>query len=358
MDDDLMHTEELTAESRALLLKRFFPRGIPGLWCPPLTHYTQEGVIDGARIAAHLRHLATHVKAFLIAGSTSDGWELSDKEFRELINIGLKQAQELDLYLLIGILKAEAFHAHHELLQLVKLIQSITGESDPQKALIKARVCGFTVCAPRGKQVSQDEMERGLVKILETGFPVALYQLPQVTENEMGAELLHSFSQRFSNFVFFKDSSGADRVVLSGKDLGGVFTMRGAEGNYLDWLKDSGRGYDGFLLSSANAFAKQLDAILSQVAVSQAAARKTSEQVSSIISETFDLVRGIRDGNSFANANKALDHFFAYGPGAEAIPGPRLHAGSKIPDDIIRKTADVLRRHGCMPMRGYLEGNH
>lgn len=349
-----MQTQELTAEKRALLLKRLFPRGIPPLWCPPLTHYTQEGRIDRVRIAAHLRHLSVHVKGFLIAGSTSDGWELTDEEFRELIEVGLEQAQKLDLYLLIGVFKAEALAAHQVLLQLVELIQSLTGESDPPKALIKARVCGFTVCAPRGQQVSQEEMQRGLVQILETGFPVALYQLPQVTENEIGVELLHSLSQRFSNFLYFKDSSGADRVVLSGKDLGGVFTMRGAEGDYVDWLKASGRGYDGFLLSSANSFAKQLDAILSEAVVSRADARKTSEQVSSIINETFDLVKGIRDGNSFANANKALDHFFAYGPEAEIIPGPRLHAGSKIPADIIRKTAEVLRRHGCMPMRGYV----
>ena len=131
--------------------------------------------------------------------------------------------------------------------------------------------------------------------------------------------------------------------------------MRGAEGNYLDWLKTSGRGYDGFLLSSANSLAEELQKTLNQAAAGRTdEARKTSERVTAIINETFDLVRSIRDGNAFANANKALDHFFAFGPDAEKFPAPRLHAGSRIPDEIIRKTGEVLRRHACMPARGYL----
>jgi len=73
-------------------------------------------------------------------------------------------------------------------------------------------------------------MEHGLTPTLELGVPVALYQLPQVTLNEIGPELVSNLAGRFPNFILFKDSSGGDRVVLSGMDLGGVFTMRGAEG--------------------------------------------------------------------------------------------------------------------------------
>jgi len=69
-------------------------------------------------------------------------------------------------------------------------------------------------------------------------------------------------------------------------------------------------------------------------------------------------VRGMRDGNAFANANKALDHFFAFGPGAEKFPSPRLHVGSKIPDEVLRKTGEVLRRHACIPARGYFQSTH
>src|SRR4029078_7097913 len=120
-------------------------------------------------------------------------------------------------------------------------------------------------------------------------------------------------------------SSGADRLVFSGKDLGGVFTIRGAEGEYFHWFKGFGGKYGGLLLSSANSLGEQLSAMLSQTAPD---ARKISQRISRIINETFDLVRGMPDGNSFANSNKALDHFFAYGACAGEIPGPRLHAGS------------------------------
>jgi dihydrodipicolinate synthase/N-acetylneuraminate lyase len=350
-----MQTLTSTAQQRASLRKRLFPSDVPTLWCPALTHYTQNGAIDRARIAAHLRHMAMHVKGFLIPGSTGDAWELNDEETRELVGFALEQAQELKLNLLIGVLKPDAHKALENQLQILELLQSRTGERDPEKALARSRVCGFTVCPPRGKQVSQLEMGNALTPILETGLPVALYQLPQVTENEMGVDLLHSLAQRFANFIFFKDSSGADRIISSGKDLAGVFTMRGAEGNYLDWLKTSGGGYDGFLLSSANSLAQELQKILSQAAGGRTdEARKISERVTAIINETFDLVRGMRDGNAFANANKALDHFFAYGPGAEKFPGPRLHTGSQIPDEIIRKAGELLRRYDCMPMQGYM----
>src|SRR5262249_7466626 len=133
-------------------------------------------------------------------------------------------------------------------------------------------------------------------------------------------------------------------------------TLRGAEGNYLNWLKASGGGYDGFLLSSANVLSEQLQKLLSHAAARRTDdARKTSEGVTAIINETFDLVKGMRDGNAFANANKALDHFFAYGPEAEKLAGPHLHAGSKIPLELIQKTAEVLVRHECLPERGYMQ---
>lgn len=345
-----------TSVQRERLLKRFFPQGVPPLWCPALTHYAKDGTIDEARMAVHLRHLAPHVKGLLIPGSTGDGWELTEGEFGKLLQIALEQTQKLGLYLLVGVLKPDAREAFEKINQVVDLIKSRTAENDAESALLKARVCGFTLCASRGRDISQEEMERQLLPILEIGLPIALYQLPQVTENEIEVELFCRLVERFPNLTFFKDSSDANRVVSFGKNLGGVFTMRGAEGNYLDCIKREGRGYDGFLLSSANSMAGQLDKMLSHARANQMDnARKASEQVTAIIHETFDLVRGMRDGNIYANSNKALDHFFAHGPGAEKVPGPRLHAGSTIPQELIFKTGEVLRRHGCMPKHGYLD---
>jgi 4-hydroxy-tetrahydrodipicolinate synthase len=353
-----MQAQTKTAEERQLLLQSLFPGGIPTLWCPALTHYAPDGAIDRQRIGAHLRHLSSHVSGFLIPGSTGDGWELTDEESREVIQIGLEQAQRLQLHLLIGVLKPDARQTFETMMQFVSLIKSFTRESHPLRALLKARVCGFTVCAPRGKHVSQQEMERGLTPILETGLPIALYQLPQVTENELGVELLEDFRQRFPHLLFFKDTSGADRLISSVKDWGGIFTVRGAEGNYLDWFKSAGGRYDGFLLSSANVLAKQLAEMLSEGTAGRIEhARNISKRVTAIITETFTLVKGMSDGNAFANANKALDHFFAHGADAEKIPAPRLHAGITIPEEIIRKTGDVLRRHACMPTHGYSTGS-
>src|SRR5215831_10739407 len=92
-------------ENRSQFLARLFPEGIPKLWCPALTHYDQDGKIDRPRIEALLRHMSAHVHGFLIPGSTGDGWELSDAEVRELLEIAVEQAHELRLHLLIGALK-------------------------------------------------------------------------------------------------------------------------------------------------------------------------------------------------------------------------------------------------------------
>src|SRR2546426_6527362 len=97
---------KLGAASRAQLLRTFFPDGVPVLWCPSLTHYDENGAIDARRIAAHLEHLAPHVKGFLIPGSTGDGWELTEPESRQLLEVALSQAQGLELRVLIGVLKA------------------------------------------------------------------------------------------------------------------------------------------------------------------------------------------------------------------------------------------------------------
>jgi len=346
---------EVIASRRARVVQGLFPQGIPRLWCPALTHYTAEGAIDESRIVAHLHHLAPHVKGFLIPGSTGDGWELKDGEFRKLLDIALSQTQKLELHLLVGVLKADARAALEQMLEVLDYIKSRTGESDPDRALLKARVRGFTICAPRGKQVSQVEMERGLVPILESGLPIALYQLPQITENEISTELLVRLAERFANFIMFKDSSGGDCLVSSGVNLRGVFTMRGAEGDYASWLNKPNAGYDGFLLSTANTLAAELHRMLDySVAGRLVDARELSIRLTAVVNGVFDVVRPWPDGNTFANANKAIDHFFAFGPGAANLPGPRLHAGSRLPGELLEKTGEILQRHGLMPRKGYL----
>ena len=326
------------------------------MWCPSLTHYDEGGAIDGPRIAAHLRHLSPYVKGLLIPGSTGDGWELTERETNRLLDIALDQARELELHLLIGALKTDAQQALNAIHDAVERLKSRAQERDAERALAKMRVCGFTVCPPRGKELSQEEIARALVSILETRRPIAIYQLPQVTQNEIGPELASSLAARFENFILFKDTSGADRVALSGKSLEGVFTVRGAEGDYARWLNAAGGPYHGFLLSAANCFARELHQIIQDISSGRLdAARHTSERLASTVREVFALVASLSDGNPFANANKAMDHFFAHGPRAASVPPPRLHAGSRLPAEIIRATGEVLSRLGLMPAKGYLE---
>ena len=98
------------ARDREQLLKSLFPGGIPGLWCPILTHYQKDGSINRARMLAHLRHLSNWVQGILVPGSTSDGWELSPEETREVLEIALGAAQELRLHLPVARRAARRLH--------------------------------------------------------------------------------------------------------------------------------------------------------------------------------------------------------------------------------------------------------
>jgi dihydrodipicolinate synthase/N-acetylneuraminate lyase len=345
-----------TAVERRKLIARLWPDGIPALWCPLITHYDGEGAIDQPRVAAHLRHLSPFVKGFLIPGSTGDGWELNDQETRRLLEVAIDEIAELDLHLLVGALKTEADAALGAIGDTIKWLQARANGGPVEGSLAKARVCGFTICPPRGKELTQQQIGSALRSILETQLPVALYQLPQITQNEMSPELVAELARQHPNFVLFKDTSGADRVALSGQKLENVFLVRGAEGDYVRWPKIVKGPYDGFLLSSANCFAGELHQIIEDLKVRRGkAAQERSERLTSCINEVFGVVTGLPHGNPFANANKAVDHFFAFGPKAASAPSPRLHAGVALPADVIRAAAEALTRHGLMPAKGYLE---
>ena len=344
------------AEERKQLLARLFPDGVPALWCPLITHYDAAGRIDEKRMTAHLTHLSPWVKGFLIPGSTGDGWEMSADEIRQVIEIALEQTTQLKLHLLIGVLKTDAAEARQSILDTLAWLKSHSSIDDTETCLIKRRVCGFTVCPPRGSDLPQERIAQGLSSILEAGLPTAIYQLPQVTQNEMSPELVAELADTSSNFILFKDTSGADRVALSGQKFANVFLVRGAEGDYVRWLKTAGGPYDGFLLSTANCFGQELHHLMRDVAAKRIDdARSLSERLTQAINEVFGVVTGLTQGNPFANANKAMDHYFAYGPRAKDVPPPRLHAGGRLPEDVIRATGDALARHGLMPQHGYLE---
>ena len=347
---------QAVAAARARLLESLFAGDVPPLWCPPLTHYTRDGLIDRTRIAAHWRTMAPYVGGFLIPGSTGDGWELTPVERREVLEIGLDLASELHAHILLGALHPDPGKALGLIQSDLAWLKSRFNESEGASALRRARVCAFTICPPRGKELRQEEISRGLTSVLELGLPTAIYQLPQVTLNEMSPETAADLAVRYPNFMFFKDTSGTDAVALSGKSLAGVFRARGAEGDYARWLKGASGPYDGFLLASANCFARELHQVITDISQGRLEpARQLSGRVGTVVNEVLRLASGLPDGNAFANGNKAMDHFFAYGPGAATVSPPRLHAGSCLPVELLRSTGEILRSQDLMPARGYLE---
>jgi dihydrodipicolinate synthase/N-acetylneuraminate lyase len=346
------------AARRRALQKELFPGGIPRFWCPLLTHYRSDGSIDFDRMSRHLDHIIPWAKGFLIPGSTGDGWELDDDETLKAAQFAIRKARTHKASLLLGVLKGDTGAMERTVSNLLALIEGETGISRKKTAdaLKAAGVCGFTVCPPGGKRLTQADIEAGLSRILDLGLPTALYQLPQVTENEAAPETFERLVRKYSNLIFFKDSSGRDGIALSGVDKGDVFLVRGAEGEYARWLRDSGGPYDGFLLSTANCFPREIGDIIKNLEKGDGEkAREISDRITRAVNDMFALVHPLPCGNAFTNANKAFDHFFAFGPKAAAAEGPMLHAKARIPAGIIAAAGDVLSRCGLMPGKGYLE---
>jgi len=341
---------------RELFVKSFLPSKIPRLWCPLLTHHRVDGAIDFDRMSAHLRFVLPWVKGYLIPGSTGDGWELDDRETLEVVNFALRKSREHEMYLLLGVLKTDLGSMNRTLENMIGALQGVSHPPDIMGSLQRAHVCGFTVCPPKGETLSQEEIYSGLSEIMKRGLPTALYQLPQVTENEVAPETFERLVAAYPNLIFFKDSSGRDRIALSSVDKGGVYLVRGAEGDYARWLKETGGPYGGFLLSTANCFPEQLYGVIKKIEAGDIpSAAKISEKISGAVREVFSLVESLPHGNAFTNANKAIDHYMAFGTGAAKKPGPMLHAKVRLPDGVISATGEALKRYELMPPKGYLE---
>jgi dihydrodipicolinate synthase/N-acetylneuraminate lyase len=345
------------AQQRRQLTGRLFPTGPPRLCCPPLTHYRPDGSIDPQRIAAHLESLAPYVKALLAPGSTGDGWEMSPGEQRELLAVVLPHARRLGLQVLIGVLRTDASAVCESIRATLTWLRESSGADEDLSALLDSGVCGFTVCPPRGAGLSQDAIYAALASVLELGVPTVLYQLPQITENEMAPETVARLAAQFANFFMLKDTSGADRVALAGIDLGGVLLVRGAEGEYARWLRETGGPYDGFLLSTANCFAAQYHTMIEQIELGEFdAARQGIAPVERVVARAFEWVADEPRGNPFTNANKAIDHVLAYGPRALEVAPPTLHASGTLNLETIREANDVLAFEQLLPEMGYLGG--
>jgi len=347
--------KESAREVRWNMVKSLFPQGVPKLWCPTLTHFSSAGVVDEGRTAAHLDHLSRHLRGILVPGTTGEGWEMNDIEVRRLLEIVLPRAAQGKFQVLIGVLKTETESARHTMLDTVAWLKKQTTESDDLSSLRAVRVAGFTICPPKGKNLSQSEILAGLASVLELGFPTSVYHLPQVTENEMSPATVQQLAEEHPNFYLFKDSSGRDEIAKSGLDFGSVFLVRGAEGDYSKWTSGAGGPYDGLLLSMANCFARELAEVLDLLqAGRQEEAGQLSDRLTGAANEIFSVVEGFPEGNPYTNANKALDQIHAYASAAEKVDPPMLYSGARLPPKFIKAALEILNKYNLSPVKGYL----
>ena len=341
--------------TRQALILELFPKGLPRLWCPTITHFSAPGEVDGMRTRRHLSTLKDRVRGLLVPGSTGEGWDMSDEDILAVLDACLDSAAENGQSVLVGVLKTTADEVLATMERTASYLMGRTGATKAAAALRAAGVVGFTVCPPAGESLSQDSIRRDLARVLAAGYPTALYQLPQVTHNEMSPETVAGLAEEFPNFFLFKDTSGRDAVAESGVNLGGVFMVRGAEGSYSRWPKAAGGSYDGFLLSTANAFAPELERVLLLLDKGD---RREADGLSSAlegaVGELFELAAGFPAGNAFASANKLVDHLRAWGPAAGHRPMPMLYGGTRLPEAWVAKAADILERHGLPLREAYL----
>jgi len=317
------------------------------LWVPVLTHYdsTSQHRLDRNRTAAHLSHIAPYVRQYLIAGTTGDGWEMSDQTLADWIDLaqtpGILSKYQTVLFGAFG----DTTDAVIERAQMIE--RAI--EAQP----LAASYAGLTLCAPVSETATQDEIAEHFQRIIAaTTSPVAIYQLPQVVHCEIAPETFADLAASYPRITLFKDTSGEDRVATSDVSTGTAKLLRGAEGGYAARMKPHG-AYDGWLLSTANGLAPQLRLIAEKVAHGdQAAAMTGSESLSKLVESLFAAADGLPSGNPFSNANRAVDHILAYGADRKSVPA-RIASGEALPDNFLDMIEALLADAGLNTRDGY-----
>lgn len=316
------------------------------LWVPVLTHYdaTPERRLDRARTAAHLSHIAPHVRQYLIAGTTGDGWEMSDRTLSDWIDLaqtpGILTKDQTVLFGAFG----ESTDA------VIERAQMIERAIDTQP--LAATYAGLTLCAPVSKTATQDEIAEHFHRVLAaTTSPIAIYQLPQVVHCEIAPETFSALASS-DRVTLFKDTSGEDRVAHSGVSTGSAKLLRGAEGDYAAQMTPNG-AYDGWLLSTANGLAPQLRSIADKVAVGDTdGATAESNALTKLVASLFEAADGLPSGNPFSNANRAVDHVLAYGADWKNTPA-RIASGETLPNNFLAAIETLLTGAGINTTTGY-----
>lgn len=352
----------MTPLNRPEIRQRVLPAAEFPLWVPLLTHYRQERdrlVIDTVRMQRQAAEVRRSIRLWMLAGTTGDGWELSETQFDALLNFSLSAAfRRLDARTLIGVLRpttAEVIARIKRLRQWLGLTV-MTPLEDTIAAVSAQGLVGVTVCPPVGKAITQADIRAHYRRVCAAArMPVVVYQLPQLTGNSIAPETLSQLVAERPEIILFKDSSGADTIAQHG--LPDVCLLRGAEGDYASMLKSFGGGYDGFLLSTGNTLGPQLRTLVEQVqAGRRAEALAVSAELTRLVQTLFAAVQDAPSGNPFSNANRAVDHLLAYGRTWRQQPLPLLVSGSRLPEALIATVESLLEATHWLPDKGYLAG--
>ena len=317
------------------------------LWVPLLTHYRRQGQaveIDPDRIAAHVSFIRPWVRQFLLAGSTGDGWEMSLEQLLVLVRLTARPDLFQGTRFLVGALRPTT----EGVIEWARAVESTVGDMKTPAG----EYCGLAVCPPVDADASQSDIVRHYERVLaETRSEIAVYQLPQVTHCSIEPETMRTLAAN-PRVTMFKDTSGKDVVAQSG--FTGPRLVRGAEGDYVDMLQPTGL-YQGWLLSTGNAFGSQLRRMLDLL---EAGRREEAQAVSRVltvaVNEMFAAAAKLPFGNPFSNANRAADHLWAYGAGWEKAPAPLTISGNELPRDLLEAASDLIGRFPALPDRGYI----
>jgi len=307
------------------------------LWVPLLTHYAEDAAgprVDCRHMAAHINALAPNVRQFLIGGSTGDGWELTWPQLMDLVALSRRG----DLFgaearVLFGVLRPTT----EEVVERARALERSFGEG----GWPAGRFAGLAVCPPVDPVASQDAIRAHYEAVLgATTSPIAVYQLPQVTGCAIAPETLRIIASN-PRVTMFKDTSGADTVANAGP-FPGVVLLRGAEGGFVEALSPAGP-YDGWLLSTGNAFGAVLRRMLDLLSAGESSrAARLSRVLTHLVGALFDAAAEVPFGNPFSNANRAADHLQGFGADWRSVEPPLTISGQRLPSFLLDAAEDLL----------------
>lgn len=314
------------------------------LWVPLLAHYHAGGDLDHSRMEAHLNEVSSQVTQIMLAGSTGDGWEIDDRRFQALIEFAAQKVAGR-VRVMFGALAPDTA----SVIARIRMVE----ERLSQEPGLSQRYVGVTVCPPVDPEATQADIFLHYKEVLrQTSSELSLYQLPQVTGCKMSPETVQKLAED-PRVIMFKDSSGEDEVAASGRDISPTVMLRGAEGGYAEAV--TGGGYDGWLLSTANVFGKELRQVEAALRSGKTdEARALSDRLGGIVSSLFDAAADETGANAFSNANRAADHLRAYGARWEAVPPPLKQNGEPLAVELVERAAKICKELIDLDGAGYL----